>query len=94
MITTQPISASVPIRGNITLGCQASGQGPMMFTWETYNDISNWHDVDTSNTTLYTVRTETDGNFMYRCRVENEAGSVISDEASIIVFGKYLYTVC
>ena len=88
MITTQPISSSVPIRGNVTLRCLASGQAPMFFTWETYNDISNWHPVDTSNTTLYTVRTETDGTFMYRCRVENEAGSVISDEASIDVFGE------
>ena len=90
MITTQPIGANVPIRGDITLTCQAIGQDPMMFTWETYNDISNWHAVDTSNTTSYTVRTEADGNFMYRCRVENEAGSVTSDEASINVFGKCL----
>ena len=90
VITTQPISANVPIRGSITLVCQASGQGPMLYTWETHNDISDWHAVNTSNTTSYTVRTETDGNFTYRCRVDNEAGSVISDEAIINVFGKCL----
>ena len=88
MITTQPISSNVPIRGNVTLRCLASGQAPMSFTWETYNDISSWHPVDNSNRTSYTVRTEADGTFVYRCRVENEAGSVISDEARINVFGK------
>ena len=90
VITTQPISVNVPIRGSVTLSCRASGQGPMTYTWETHNDISDWHAVDTSNTTSYTVRTETGGNFTYRCRVHNKAGSVISDEAIINVFGKYL----
>lgn len=88
IITAQPTSESVPLGNNVTLVCQAVGQGPMRFSWETHNDISGWHPVDTSNTTSYTVKANTEGKFMYRCRVVNEAGSVTSDVASINVFGK------
>lgn len=90
MISKQPTGANVPRGNSVTLECQATGQGPMMFVWETFNDISRWHAVDTSNKTMYTVNTRADGNFIYRCKVENQAGSVTSDEATVTVFGKYL----
>ena len=91
MITTQPTSTYVPIGGNFTLECQAVGQGPMTFTWETYSNTSGWYAVvGIRNTTLYTFRARTDGRFLYRCVVENEAGSVTSVEATINVFGKYV----
>ena len=89
VITAQPTSKNVALGNNITLECLAIGQGPMQFTWETYNDISGWHAIDIDNTTSYTVSTRTDGKFMYRCKVTNKAGLVTSDVANIIVFGKW-----
>lgn len=88
MITIQPTGGNVPIGNNITLVCQAIGQGPLRFFWEAYNNISDWRVVDASNTTSYTIRTVTDGKFMYRCTVTNKAGSVTSGETSINVFRK------
>ena len=61
----------------------------MKYIWEARNDNSNWYVADTSNTTSFTVRGRADGSFMYRCKVENQAGLVMSEEATVIVFGKY-----
>ena len=94
VIMTQPTSEDVPIGGNVTLMCLAIGQGPMMFTWETYSNSSGWYAVvDIRNTTSYTVIARTDGRFMYRCVVSNEAGAVTSDEVTINVFGKHVQIV-
>ena len=94
VITTPLKDADVPIGGNVTLMCLATGQGPMMFTWETYSNSSGWYAVvGIRNTTSYMVMARTDGRFMYRCVVSNEAGAVTSDEATINVFGKYVQIV-
>ena len=91
VITTQPTSENIPIGGNFTFECLAMGQGPMTFTWETYINDSGWYAVvGIRNTTSYTFEAITDGRFLYRCVVENEAGSVTSVEAAISVFGKYV----
>ena len=91
MIINQPESADIPRGGNSTLVCLAMGQGPMTFTWETYINDSGWYAVvGIRNTTSYTFEAITDGRFLFRCVVENEAGSVTSVEAAISVFGKYV----
>jgi len=87
MITTR--SSNVPLRGNITLTCRASGLGTLVYSWERSSG-SSWTTVSNDNTTSYTTNTRlVIGQYMYRCRVSNEAGSVVSNNAIVNVYGEY-----
>jgi len=62
--------------------------GTLAYSWERSSG-SSWTTVSTDNTTSYTTDTTlTSGEYMYRCRVSNEAGSVVSNIATVNVFGK------
>ena len=71
---------------SITLMCRASGLGTLVYTWERRSSGSSWTTVSNDNTTSYTTDTTlTIGEYMYRCRVSNEAGSVASNNATVTV---------
>ena len=71
--------------------CSASGEGTLVYSWE--RDIDgNWTTVSNDNTTSYTTNTTLAiGQYMYRCRVSNDAGSVVSNIATVNVYGKYCF---
>jgi len=69
---------------NVTLKCEANGFGSLEFSWER-QDAGNWIVITTRSTTTYTAKT----SGLYRCRVSNEAGSVVSNNATVKVYGKY-----
>jgi len=70
----------------ISLHCAANGLGSLVFTWERRQPDQSW--VVTSSDSLTTYNTTTDG--FYRCRVENEAGTVVSNETRVHVYGNII----
>ena len=93
VITVHPTDNDVPAGESITFICRARGLGILVYSWERRNpDIhNNWVTVSNDNTTSYTTNTTLAiGQYMYRCRVSNEAGSVVSNFATVIVYGECL----
>ena len=90
VVTHHPTSSSdVPVGRSITLTCGASGLGTVVYSWERSSG-SNWTSVSNDNTTSYTTDTTLAiGQYMYRCRVSNEAGSVVSNVATMNVYSEY-----
>ena len=88
-ILVHPVDHSVPINDQIILTCQANGLGTLVYSWERSSG-SNWTTVSNDNTTSYTTDTTLAiGQYMYRCRVSNEAGSVESNIVTVNVYGEY-----
>ena len=80
---------NVPMGRSITLTCKANGQGMLEYSWELRNS-NKWTTVSNNNTTSYTTDTTLAiGQYMYRCRVRNDAGSVMSNNAIVNVYGEY-----
>ena len=72
-----------------TLMCKAIGTGTLVYSWERSSG-SSWTTVSNDNTTSYTTDTTLAiGQYMYRCRVSNDAGSVVSNNAIVNVYGEY-----
>ena len=97
-ITKQPVSAKFK-EGDLNvaaLHCPAIGIGPIYYHWEKYNP-SNYTWMNPSHRVLstttqnlkFSVITEEDEG-IYHCIVTNDDGSVISDNATISVYGRCL----
>ena len=88
-----PVGGDIPKKKNmkaITLMCRASSVGRPTYSWERSSGSSSWTTVSNDNTTSYnTKKTLAIGQYMYRCRVRNDAGSVVSDNAIVNVYGEY-----
>jgi len=76
------------------MSCKAIGIGPIYFQWERYHLLNNsWIKPShrtvkiTSSNLKFSVITEKDEG-TYRCVVTNDDGSVISDNATIFVYGE------
>jgi len=85
VIIDQPTGGNVPMGGNITLMCKASGTGTLKYSWER-SKRSKWLAVSNDNITSYTTDTRlTIEEYMYRCNVSNEAGSVVSNSTTTVI---------
>ena len=108
-ITKQPVSVTINVRSLnvVALCCSAIGMGPIYYRWEKYH-LSNdsWIRPShravsiTSPTLRFSIIIEEDEG-VYRCVVTNDDGSVISDNATIHVYGecsvivtKYCHITC
>ena len=88
-ITHHPVGDDVPVNGYLNLICRASDLGTLVYSWERSSG-SSWTTVSNDNTTSYTTDTTLAiGQYMYRCRVSNDAGSVVSNNAIVNVYGEY-----
>ena len=76
---------------SVTLTCSATGNGTLVYSWErSSGSNNNWTTVSNDNTTSYTTNTTLAiGQYMYRCRVSNDAGSVVSNNSIVNVYGEY-----
>ena len=73
---------------SVVLTCRASGLGILVYSWERSSG-SSWTTVSNANTTSYTTDTTLAiGQYMYRCRVSNDAGPVMSNNATVNVYGE------
>ena len=89
LITHHPLNNDIPLRRSITLTCRATGIGSLVYSWERSSG-SSWTTVSNDNTTSYTTDTTLAiGQYMYRCRVSNDAGSVVSNNAIVNVYGTW-----
>ena len=90
MIINDPLSSDdVPEGRSITLTCRAVGIGTLSYSWERKSG-SSWTTVSNDNTTSYaTDTTLAIGQYVYRCIVSNDAGSVVSKKAAVNVYGEY-----
>ena len=80
---------NVAMRRSIVLTCRANGQGMLEYSWA-IKSSGKWTAVSNDNTTSYTTDTTLAiGQYMYRCRVSNDAGSVVSNNAIVNVYGEY-----
>ena len=78
----------MPIKKSISLFCMANSLGTIMYSWERSSG-SNWTTVSNVNITSYTTDTTLAiGQYIYRCRVSNEVGSVVSNIATVNVYGE------
>ena len=76
------------------MSCSAVGMGPIYYQWEKYNTSNNsWispsHravNITSSQLKFSDIREEDEG--VYRCIVTNDDGSVISDNATVHVYGE------
>ena len=76
------------------LKCEAEGIGPISYKWEKYQPSSDsWIRPSdravniTSTKLIFTVIMEEDEG-IYHCVVANDDGSVVSDNATITVYGE------
>ena len=83
-----PSSNDIPVGRNITLTCRASGLGTLVYSWEKSSGGSSWITVSNDYTSYTTDTTMAIGQYMYRCRVSNDAGSVVSNNAIVNVYGE------
>ena len=88
VIEDHPNNATVPLGRSATLMCTGTGDGTLLYSWERSSG-SNWTTVGFNTTSHDTDTTLAIGQYMYRCRVSNEAGSVVSNIATVNVYGEY-----
>ena len=92
-IVDHPEGGTIPVGENIILMCRANGTGSLVYSWER-NSGSSWTTVSNDNTTSYTTDTTLAiGQYMYRCRVSNDAGSVVSNNVIVNVYGEYVIVI-
>ena len=84
------MSGIIPLGFSHTLMCSAIGSGTLRYSWERSSSGNSWTIVSGDNTTSYATDTSLAiGVYMYRCNVSNEVGSVVSNIATMIVYGEY-----
>ena len=90
MITTHPSSQLITSNMSITLNCEATGRGTIMYQWENSNiNGGQWMKISTSNVNTKTlvvkdfVRSE-----LYRCVASNVVGRTESNIARITFLSK------
>ena len=82
--------SNIPMGRSVTLTCRATGIGSLEYSWERSSGSSSWRTVSNDNTTSYTTDTTLAiGQYMYRCRVSNDAGSAVSNNAIVNLYGEY-----
>ena len=89
IITTHPTSQWAVVGTNITLTCEGTGAGSVMYQWESSNiKEEKWMEIsDATNTRLDLNNLER--SQQYRCVVSNEAGGARSKPAIITVLSEF-----
>jgi hypothetical protein len=82
VITTQPTSQTVAVGQSATFSVAATGTAPLSYQWQ-----KNSTDISGATNTSYTIASATtaDSGALFRCRVSNAAGSVMSAQALLAV---------
>ena len=100
-ITKQPLSIALRAgaRDKIVMQCEAVGIGFINYHWEKYHLSNNsWEGphravkITSSKLTYRLILEEDEG--IYRCVVSNGHDSVVSDNATLTVYGKFIIAMC
>ena len=97
MVVVQPTSNVLRLGySSNALWCSANGTGPIHYQWEQYqasNDtwrIPTHRVVNNTSPTLKFNKASEEDKGIYRCVVTNDDGSVVSNNATITVYGTYI----
>ena len=72
----------------IAMSCEVVGGGPVYFQWERYHTVNNsW--IQPSHRAVNTTSPILKDEGVYHCIITNDDGNVISDNATIFVYGEY-----
>ena len=82
-------------KNKVIVNCSANAMGPVYYQWQklySFNDswVNPSHravNITSPNLKFNDIKKEDKG--IYRCVVTNDDGSVVSDNATIKVYGKY-----
>ena len=89
VIITHPTSQLISVSMSVTLDCEGTGEGMIIYYWETSNiNGGQWMKISNSNNKRYIVRSIQQSK-QYRCVVSNEAGSTRSDIATVTILSKF-----
>ena len=95
VITLHPTSGRVLVGSSYTLMCSATSSRTLRFSWERSVNGSSWTTVSDHNTTSYNTSTSLRiGQYKYRCNVSSGAKSVVSNNATVDVYGKCMVCLC
>ena len=87
-ITTHPSSQLVTSDMNVTLDCEGTSRGSIIYQWETSNiNGGQWMSISNTNTTELFVET-LEQSQQYRCVISNEAGSTRSNIATVTILSE------
>ena len=84
-ITNPLIDQIIEFNEEITLNCEASGDGTITYQWQEFSNGS-WMDINNSNDAEYTTDRLTQSS-QFRCVVTNEAG-ITTLNVTILVVGE------
>ena len=94
MITVQPTSDTLSTGyENAALWCSANGIGPIHYRWEKYQSSNDsWMNpghrvVNVTSPKLKFNKVSEEDAGIYHCVVTNDDGSVVSNNATITVYG-------
>ena len=85
-LTEQPKSGFIKKGQFYVLTCNANGSGILMYSWE-HKILRKWTPVG-----RYGAEYCTSSPGRYRCRVKNEAGSIVSEVAFIKYYSECMYS--
>ena len=89
-ITTHPASQLTNVSISVTLDCKGTGRGSITYQWETSNiNGGQWMNISNSNSSTLVVGI-LEQSQQYRCVVSNEAGSTLSNIATITVLSEFV----
>ena len=89
-ITTHPASQLTNVSIIVTLDCEGTGRGSITYQWETSNiSGGQWMNISNSNSSRLVVGT-LEQSQQYRCVMSNEAGSTLSNIATITVLSEFV----
>ena len=87
-ITTHPTNQWTTVSMSVTLNCEGTGRGSIVYQWQTRNiNGEQWSDISNSDNRRLVVSNLQESQ-QFRCVVSNEAGGTRSNIATITVFGK------
>ena len=87
-ITTHPTSQLTNISMSVTLDCEGTGRGSITYQWETSNiNGGQWMKISDSNSKTFIVQNLKQSQ-QYRCAVSNEAGTKVSNIATVTILSK------
>ena len=90
VIITHPSDEVTNTTVSVTLSCEATGGGSIMYYWET-SDITKdqWTLLGESDGPTLVIR-NLEKSEKYRCIASNDAGSAISNSSTVSFLGKLL----
>ena len=91
--TNDTENITVPEESNVTLWCEATGEGTLNYQWIRVSQESSEVDLNNNNTYLTILNIKVNDTGIYFCKVDNGGTSVSSMGVHVIVKSKLHYII-